>query len=697
MTLKRRKRSGSASASKRAKSNLRPKAEYHVVKDSLKNILRNPDDQAVILDAVLRAHKINIHTCQFIKLYFLQLLSTGQPLPKITEAFVTNIAKIISSESMNNKNRTNRSAQNEATVALNQTLRPWHIQHYKPTIMQDDKISLLGLSTPLGYMTRRIVTDLETNITEHYYDYLCRFLQAVYLPWTPRKTKNPFQYDHKVWAKHLSKLRKLIMNGQGASIVDEHLSAEQIRNLVPMRDLQENKVGYDIKCSPQDYIRPMYYMMQAVEGAEMKLFNLFPMRSSIVPKNIRFCTSSLVDLLVKPQHGLGTQRSLKSNITKHKPRIWNALFKSYKRSFCPERLNGPYAFDHQIETDGVSCSIVSKLKNNGRFEAVKNPFGDTYIDNCYETESLQKMNVVGIDPGKSDLIYCALPIGEKKDRAATQFRYTQDQRRHECKTKKFMRKQESMKKAMIEDKTVKQWEHELRFFNRKTLAFEAFKFYCQKKNQINARLQGFYAKLRFRQLKWYAKINRQRSEDNLINAFKTKFGSPLETIVAMGDWCEDKPRKSFEPTKGKSFRKMFKKAGYKTFLVNEFRTSCRCYNCGEEVAQHFLEVKNPRLEKKTKQCEFDPPCEGCQKAQVYVGKPYKQTVKCHGLLRCDSCETYWNRDLNGALNIRLAAVHAINGLERPLHLQRPPKNATTNITEPNSYGATGVTPSVFTS
>ena len=37
--------------------------------------------------------------------------------------------------------------------------------------------------------------------------------------------------------------------------------------------------------------------------------------------------------------------------------------------------------------------------------------------------------------------------------------------------------------------------------------------------------------------------------------------------------------KFHEPTKGKGMRKLFRKAGYQVYLVDEYHTSCQCYNC----------------------------------------------------------------------------------------------------------------------
>jgi hypothetical protein len=34
-----------------------------------------------------------------------------------------------------------------------------------------------------------------------------------------------------------------------------------------------------------------------------------------------------------------------------------------------------------------------------------------------------------------------------------------------------------------------------------------------------------------------------------------------------------------EPSVGKGIRTLFRKAGYKTYLVDEFRTSCGCSKC----------------------------------------------------------------------------------------------------------------------
>jgi transposase len=41
--------------------------------------------------------------------------------------------------------------------------------------------------------------------------------------------------------------------------------------------------------------------------------------------------------------------------------------------------------------------------------------------------------------------------------------------------------------------------------------------------------------------------------------------------------------KGKEPTICKKFRRIFRNAGYKTYFVNEFRTSKLCNCCNEEI------------------------------------------------------------------------------------------------------------------
>jgi hypothetical protein len=113
----------------------------------------------------------------------------------------------------------------------------------------------------------------------------------------------------------------------------------------------------------------------------------------------------------------------------------------------------------------------------------------------------------------------------------------------------------------------------------------------------------------------------------------------------LNDWEQRQQMKYKEPTKGKGMRSLFRKCGYNTYLVDEFRSSCKCSQCNGGECKNFLMVENP--------------------------KPYRNNQQmCWGLLRCKSCNGFWNRDCNGAKNIYKIAENAVKQINRPDYLCR---------------------------
>jgi len=168
--------------------------------------------------------------------------------------------------------------------------------------------------------------------------------------------------------------------------------------------------------------------------------------------------------------------------------------------------------------------------------------------------------------------------------------------------------------------------------------------YVKNKNKINKIIMDFYSKLLFRKLKLNGYINKKRNEQKLIKNFSNKFGDKEDVIVCFGDFEQKKHMKFKEPIKGKGMITLFRKNGFITYLVDEFRTSCRCSNC-HGLNEKFKVMENP--------------------------KPYKSgSVLVHGLLKCKSCSGVWNRDCNGATNIYKIVKNAINKIDRPSYLCR---------------------------
>jgi len=208
-------------------------------------------------------------------------------------------------------------------------------------------------------------------------------------------------------------------------------------------------------------------------------------------------------------------------------------------------------------------------------------------------------------------------------------------------------------------KTVIEYETELSKLNRKTLIITDFKEYIKKKSEINNKLYKFYEKYIFRKLKLNGYINRKKNEQKLINNFRKIFGKPEDVIICLGDFEQKQHMKYKESIKGKGMRMLFRQNNYKTYLVDEFRTSCMCSICKTEIGR-------------------------CEKFQIRENpKPYKSgNILVHGLIKCQTCLGVWNRDVNSATNIYRIAKNAINGLERPKYLCREKKDDNIKVEKP---------------
>jgi hypothetical protein len=259
-------------------------------------------------------------------------------------------------------------------------------------------------------------------------------------------------------------------------------------------------------------------------------------------------------------------------------------------------------------------------------------------------------NIVGIDPGKSDLLYCTngqYKINKKGKKQYIKYRYTQDQYRKESESKKWKKILEKEKKK---DNIINH-EKILTETKSKSCLYVLTEIYIKIKNEVSSKVSNYYNKMKHRIRKWRKYKKRQKTMAKLVNQFKKIFGNPDETIICMGDWSQTNKLKYSEPTKGKSFRQLFRTNKYKVYLVDEYMTSKKLYRKGCEM-EKFRKRGNPR--------------------------PYKNNIqKVHGLLRSKSGKNksvqkniIVNRDLNGSLNIQLKAYCTIFNKKIPQYMDR---------------------------
>jgi len=649
----------SAIEEKKTKPPDKPTDYFKCVKIPIKHVLKNPDiNLPKITNAVIKCNKIVINTLMFMKLYLLNYFEKNNNLPEIDKVFVNSCMKILCNESASGR------PPKKEIKELKDKLTAFYNSDYKPLI-KDSDLDYTHLNTVLDYLTIGIITMYENNIKLHYVEYVERYVNIV---WKKKENiikikeeNNDEEKQKELVNEFCRQLRKmktdiLEVSKEYTSDVKYHNWIKEIKKTItPNKDkYMKDNLYYDLQCNSQDYLPCMIRMMKEVEKDKVMIYNVFPMRNDIIMKSIKLDTTTLVHLLFTQKQGNKTDYLLEGNLKKYENEIWKFFFRTERQCFKKPK----YTFHHMIETDGVSCSILM-LRNDligKRIPSAKvGSNAEQYIDEISDYTNIKNKKLVCIDPGLSDILYCV----DNDNKNANEFRYTQDSRRKECKIKKYNKIILEFKKEKIDGKTVIEYETELSKLNRKTLIIKDFKEYIKKKSEINNKLYKFYEKYIFRKLKLNGYMNRKKNEQKLINNFRKIFGKPEETIVIFGDFEQKQHMKYKEPIRGKGMRTLFRQNNYKTYLVDEFRTSCMCSICKTEIGR-------------------------CEKFQIRENpKPYKSgNILVHGLIKCKTCLGVWNRDVNGSTNIYKIAKNAINGLERPKYLCREKKNENIKVEKP---------------
>jgi transposase len=624
---------------------------YKCIKTSLKSIVKHDFVIDKLIQASNMSNKVIIHTLQLMKLYFIYLYDNGEKIPTINRQFITSIMKTVCIPPTQGR------APSETTKGIKDNLKDFYDIHYKN--IQGETLNYKYMNTVLDYLAIDILTMYENNIKQHFIEYIERFVNVVWrkkvmVKLIKKKFKTPKSKQQAInkLCNQLRRIKNDLLNTDttksktSSSIYHSWIDKER-KNILPNRKYKKDNIYYDLLCSPQEYLPFMFYMMKKVESYGESANNICPLRSDIIPKYFRLDTTSLIHLLFTKKQGNKSFYLTNGNLVKYQEKIWNFFFKTNLKFFhSDESDNYKYKFNCMIETDGVGVSILL-IRKDLEGKRLKSPKvtlnNEKYINELTEDEYtiLQEKKVVAIDPNMSDLIYCINEDGQK-------FRYTQDQRRKETKQKKYRNiLQEDKLETKINDKNIVEWETVLSHYNKKTLDFDKFKDYIKQKNIMNIALQEFYEKNLYRKLKLSSFINRKKSESKLINNFCKLYGNSEETIIGFGDFEQYQHRKFKEPVKGKGFRTLFRKAGYKVYLVDEFRTSCRCSHCesDEGVCKTFRECENPR--------------------------PWMNNrIVRHGLVKCKTCSGLWNRDTNASRNILKITLDEINRLGRPEYLKR---------------------------
>lgn len=657
---------------------------------------------------IFKTNTIVTNTCNFINAFVIHEFVTNKSITKITIPYINLVMKTVSKRE-NTDGRPSKSKNNFNSFFESKFKKTMTDENYA----YDDRLSFV-----LKYEAMDILTNIEVNITEHYIDHLYKFVNIYFkLKQKLIKLKEITNKDtqKKVSEEMFNELNKikrdLIQNQPNLKKLVFESSKQHHewikttkKHIMPQRKFAKNSIHYDVHVKPQDYLGYMIWINRqfehySTESNTIKLFHAMPLRTSFIPKHITLDTAGLINIF----NDKGGNKQMFAHINDNKDEIWSRYFKTNSKNF----LKKGYEFSGTIKTDGVSISISfvkQEMKNqNGKIkkytktetneiEKKRDNLENKYIEDVENIDKIfENKSYICIDPNAGDLIHGIVGNFEKyKDNDVDitiekHFNYTRNQRRKECKVKKYKQIRNELtsekikldpkspiatmiaKMKSIEEKvfnaTILEVQNVLSNYNSKTCNLNNFLNYVACKNMIDVIIRDVYRQKIFRKLKINTHINAKKSESKMVTNLKEKIGNPEKVIIIYGDY-DDKGNhiKGKESIVSKKLRKVLREVGYKVYLINEYNTSALCNIC-----EHRTEECLTRISKKPK----------------YKGKNKKEEV--WGLRRCSNlnclattkkgkkCRRLYNRDDNACMNMIKIVEHIRRYGKRKANYCRPTK------------------------
>ena len=320
-----------------------PPDKYRCIKVPITSILYKNDDGEKIFntiqDAVYRTNYITTKSSLLLRLWCLEKFHNGIVIPLITVDTVRMCMNSLLLPSCGPKTKDNN------LLLLNEfkTLHNFKLENGN------------YLNNILNYYATMILTSIENNIKMHFFDYVNRFVNSYF------KVLYKDEITNKEFKKQLFKdlyvVKNDIINGTLNANEKFHNWINNYRYKIVPEDFEVNYY-YDVKSTPQKYLKYMIFMNIELEKIEGKMYQFFPIQSSIIPNHIQIDTTTLIHLLVKKD-----KKPLLDNVELNKEFLWDKFFD------IKHKMKN-YIFNHTIITDGYAVSL--RFLHNDYIEEEKN-------------------------------------------------------------------------------------------------------------------------------------------------------------------------------------------------------------------------------------------------------------------------------------------------------------------------------------
>lgn len=403
---------------------------------------------------------------------------------------------------------------------------------------------------------------------------------------------------------------------------------------------------YHLKEKPHCFLKCMHIMSTEREASGASAFSLYPLRRTFVPRHIRFDQKAIRDLLrlgnsdyIKQRAKEGSRKRKANELelpplgnegggtcatpkrrSKEEMREENeALFQSVVdlRSANVQRRQ---LFDYAFTTDGVCARVQMRTikKNKGGALQSLPRRGIWAINELKRVSRLDEMKVVGIDPGKRELV-----VGVDMDNPlGGTVRYTQKQRLRDIRSRQYADESKRTKPFGVEDAEAK-----LSGYNSRSTDLRVFCAYCGQRHAMMDECLAFYSQMEHRKRRWKTAIKSQKSEERLfqkIEALKTK---GKQVVLAYGSWGMV--------------------AGRPGTACNKGNPPCLGVGLMKKLSRRFVVAPTPEAYTSKTCCKCFGECGPWKEFE----NDKKKRIR--GLRRCTQrdCMLVLNRDKNGATNI----------------------------------------------
>ena len=420
---------------------------------------------------------------------------------------------------------------------------------------------------------------------------------------------------------------------------------------------QKRPLLYHLKARPHRFVAAMARMSAVRERSGGSAFALFPLRRTYVPRHVRFDQKALRDLLklggsehtkkrAKRQHATrggagasnptpldpntdGVQMDAPAVGKKRVRRAADELLDEKAELFGrvvdlrAAKVRRAAHFDFAFTTDGVCARVQMQAPSKGAPAPLTSmpARGVWAIDELKRVSRLDALHVVGVDPGKRELV-----VGVDMDdpKGCAPVRYTQAQRAFETRSKQYKHEGERDKPALVAAAEARLSGHSSR-----SASLDTFSAYCTQRHEGLEAAMAFYAHVGHRRRRWKAVIKTQQSEERLYERFGAlrREGDPRALVLAYGSWGLV--------------------AGQPGAACNRGNAPCIGVGLMRKLAKRFVVAVTPEAWTSKTCCKCLGACGPWRELEAARG------TRIRGLRLCqtEDCRLRINRDRNGATNI----------------------------------------------